>query len=240
MSTYQSKNFQYNNPAAYDTRSHSSLEKYIYDLWTPLLRQAIREHVTVNTVVCDLGCGTLAYTQFMGQAKHIYAVDVNENMVAYGRRKTAVLEGKIEYKIEDATHTTVPGGRCDVIWSVGLTEYVNVNSLWQEIDRISHSNSRLLIQFPNRYHPWSLAVQVAAAFLGKKIKRYRSLAEIKKMAGRHSWQLTNIQSVGFFLPGPPALIAFLAPFWKLCDRWWQPFTPYFPLGINVWCEFVRR
>lgn len=234
------ESFHYTNPVAYDTRARDPIEKYIHTLWQPLLRSLIVAHVRPDTVVCDLGCGTLEHTQFMGEAKHVYAIDSNRTMIQHGLPKIRRFADKVSLREEDALHTSLPTATCDIIWSVGLSEFVNLPDLFHELDRIAKPNGRLFIQFPNKLHPYNATVVLAARMLGIRIKQYRTLSEWKKIAEGYSWYIETTISRGIFFYTPHFLHRPLLTLWRLIDHLYRPFQSAFPLGNNIFVILKRE
>ncbi len=234
------ESFHYTDPAAYDRRAEDPIEQYIHSLWHPFLQNRIADYVHSNTVVCDLGCGTFEHTQYMGQAKHIYAVDSNKNMLDHGAFKIRSFQHKVSVWHESALQTSISDTTCDVVWSVGLSEFVNLDDLFRETNRIVKPNGHILVQFPNMLHPYNLLLVVAAKLLGIRTKKYRTIFEWKKVAERHRWYILDMTSQGIFFYTPRSIATSLIRLWKVFDRLYKPMQSLFPIGNNIFLVLRKK
>lgn len=192
---YIDTNHTYTDPSAYDARSKKLLERWNKAAWEPVILATGKQVITTEDIVCDFGCGTLAHIQAMLAAKHIYAIDVNKQMLETGLKKLSDdTKSKITPVISDARHTPIPNATCSVVWSIGLTEYTNLDELFKEMTRASSPHARMLLQFPNKYHPMHIAIKIVNSLRGKKTKQFRSFAEIKKVARRYGWNIKNVRT----------------------------------------------
>lgn len=218
-SEYSNKDHQYTNPASYDARKQRPLEQYLDELWQPIIASIARQYITDKDVVCDFGCGTLAHYESMKQAKLIYAIDANNQMLEHGLSKIPSADTqKIIPIIVNAEQTGISPSTCSVVWSIGLTEYTNLDALFQEMTRVSSPHSTLLLQFPNAYHPMHLLIAYISPLLGKKPKRFRTYREIATTAKKYGWNIQKKYITGFYFPIPTALIPLIAPIWKLGNQ----------------------
>jgi len=231
---------KYTNPTTYDRRTHKAAEKYIHRLWDPILRHTIAEYIHPNTTVCDLGCGTLEHTQHMSKAAHIIAIDVSRAMVEGGQHKIAHVKHKTTVLVEDALHTSLSAHTCDAIWTVGLSEYVNVGQLWQEISRLAKSQGTVIIQFPNYHSPYNLIISALKHMLGQENKHFRTLQEMDSQAHVHGWQRRSFISCGMILPLPAALAPVGVWLWPLLEKLCAPLQAFYPIGLNVLAVYDRK
>ena len=212
---YRNENHRYVNPRAYDLRKKQPLERYLESLWRPIITSAAKQYINDTDIVCDFGCGTLAYISSMQTAQKIYAIDTNNDMVTFGLAKLSpALREKTVPVIRDATSTALPHNTCSIVWSIGLTEYVSLPALFQEMTRVSKQKATMLLQFPNKYHPVHIGILFINLLRNKKTKRYRTLQEIQSLAQHYGWQIEQTQRTGFYLPVPYTLIPYCAPLWQ--------------------------
>jgi len=239
--TYINQYNQYTDPAKYDERNKSlPIERYIQDLWVPKLKHYLKNFINKDTTICDLGCGTLEHTRFMGKARKIYAVDCNQTMLDYGKHKIENFKDKVNVLCNDALNTTLPNNVCNIVWTVGLTEYVSVENLFEEINRILHSGGYLLIQFPNQFHPYHLAVSIRHLIFRNHSKKYSSLMTIKNAASKYNFQIVEICSLGVYMPLPRQnWHKYFLPLWRIIDWFCRPLQRFFPIGANVFCVFKK-
>lgn len=230
---------KYANPTLYDQRTKQPNERYIHTIWDPILIKTMQRHITPQTVVCDLGCGTLEHTQHMQAAKHIFAVDSSQDMLEGGKHKMRLINHKTTILVEDALHTSIPSHLCDIVWSVGLTEYVHLQSFWQEIDRVAKPSATVIIQFPNAHSPHNLIIKSIKRLLGKPVKQFRTLTEMDTAAQALGWKRSQAISCGMILPLPQALAHLAGPLWPLAEALLRPCQPYLPIGLNVLIVYTK-
>ena len=239
MSTYYTeKGYTYTDPAAYDDRVRQPIERYVFSLWNPILLRYLRTEITAGMTVADLGCGTFIHVQHMGKAGHIYAVDVSQEMLDYGKPKIEAMKDKVTVLCEDCSNTSIPSESCDVVWSDGLSELMDADALFAEISRIDKPGTRCFILFHNRLHPVNFMVRTYYRLLGKK-KMMCSLSEMKDLARRHGFELEHFESTGVFFYAPSWLQKHLIPMWKMLNKVYQPYQKNFPLGSNILCTFKK-
>ncbi len=193
--TYINEHHVYTDPDAYDARSKKLLEKYNKKAWNKVIHASAKKYISANDTVCDFGCGTLAHIASIQQAKEIFAIDVNSSMVDAGLRKLSPQDReKIHPVVSDATKTNIPDACCSVVWSIGLTEYIDLESLFKEMSRVSKPNATMLIQFPWAGHPMHIGIRVINSLRGKKTKRFRYVSEIRRVARSYGWHIVEIES----------------------------------------------
>lgn len=231
---------KYTDPTAYDGRTHKPEEKYIHSLWDAILRKTINKYISTRTTVCDLGCGTLEHTQHMSMAARIIAIDTSTAMLEGGQPKIAHLQHKITLLAEDALHTSLPASTCDVIWTVGLSEYVNLNELWQEISRLAKNPATVIIQFPNKQSSYNLIISSLKYILGQKSKQFRTLQEMDSTAGTYGWRRRSFISCGMILPLPASLAPLGTHIWPILEKICAPLQAFYPIGLNVLAVYERR
>ncbi len=193
--TYINENHTYTDPAAYDARSQKLLEKYNKKSWGKVIHASAQKYISSRDTVCDFGCGTLAHIESMQHAKKIYAIDVNESMLNAGIDKLPLQDReRVQPVISDATHTNIPIGSCSIIWSIGLTEYIDLDSLFKEMSRVSKKDATMLLQFPWAGHPLHMFIKLVNTLRGKKTKRFRYVSEIRTVARLYGWNIIETQS----------------------------------------------
>lgn len=230
---------KYTDSKLYDQRTQHPAEKYIHSIWDPILRQTIEKYIDMHTTVCDLGCGTLEHTQYMSKAAHIIAVDSSLAMVQGGEHKVTHIKSKLNVVVEDALHTSIPNHTCDIVWSVGLSEYVDLEELWQEISRLSTNTGTVIIQFPNTYSPYNLIITAVKRLLGQEVKQFRTLKEMDTAAHALGWQRHSFVSRGMILPLPTLLAPLGLHLWPLYENVLAPIQAHYPLGLNVLAMYQR-
>jgi ubiquinone/menaquinone biosynthesis C-methylase UbiE len=193
--TYLDNNHTYTDPAGYDARSQKLLEKYNKKAWEKVIHATAIKYISPTDIVCDFGCGTLAHLKSMKQAKKIYAIDVNKSMVDAGLQKLSkVQREKVEPIVSDASKTPLSDASCSIIWSIGLTEYIDLDSLFAEMSRVSQPNALMLLQFPRANHPMHILIRLLNSMRGKKTKRFRYLSEVRKVARSYGWNIQSVES----------------------------------------------
>lgn len=208
----------YNDPVAYDARKAKPIEAYLETLWRPVFADVAKTYIHSSDTVADFGCGTLAHIALMNHVQKIYAVDANKTMLEFGLQKLSAHDRAIVTPLcESATHTSIPSNSCSVIWSIGLTEYTDIDQLFKEMNRVATPGATMLIQFPNKYNAVHIAIQIAHYFRGTTSKTYRSLVEIGHVANAYNWRIERSVSTGFYTPSPSILIPLLSPIWKLLN-----------------------
>lgn len=237
---YIDKNFRYTDSSGYDKRIEKPLEGYVHGLWNPILTKYLEKYIESGLVVCDLGAGTFEHIQHMKRAGKIYAVEVNEDMIDTGREKTRDMQDRLVILEEDALHSSVPTGSCDIIWSVGLSEFVDVDRLFSEMARICKSKGTVLIQFPNLYNPYNITSKIIFTLLKKPIKNYRTIRQFKNLSKKYNLELKEFVSTGIFFFVPERLQRYFIPLWKIINSLYSPLQRFFPLGANVFCVIEKR
>lgn len=237
--SYTDKNFFYTNPAAYDERVNGPIEKYIDDLWKPILVNYLNNEIKEGLVVADLGCGTFVHTQHMGKAKHIYAVDINQGMLDFGKSKIEGIKNKVTILCESGTKTSIPDGVCDLVWIDGLSEFLNLDELFIEVKRITKPGAKFIILYQNKIHPENILVNFYYWLKGRKGKKFRTLYTFKEVAQKYGFRLENFESTALYFYFPESIQKYLIGFWGLINNIYQPFQKHFPIGNNIICEFRR-
>lgn len=232
-SFYQDKNFKYTNPDAYDQRHKSNpLEYYVYSVWHDFLANEVKKY-SREKIVADLGCGTCEYTQYMNDAKKIYAIDISPEMINFGKNKTQNLHN-IEFLQESALNNSLENNSCDTIISFGLLEYVDPNSLLEEINHIIKAGGNLLILFPNKYNAHHLFMRFYGKLFNKKRKKELSLFEVKCLLKKYGFQIQETASRGMIFYAPKIFQKYLSWLWQFLDFIYKSFQRFFPLGCNIY------
>ncbi|MCK6543670.1 class I SAM-dependent methyltransferase [bacterium] len=132
----------------YENRKNRNVfEKYLYDHWHPILVEHIRSFCDKRNVL-DLGCGSGAYLGFaLESANRVLGLEVSQNMLNVAKRRYP----KADFILGDAQKTGIENESLEVIYSVGLLEYVDVENVLKECHRILKKNGHLLILTPNKY-----------------------------------------------------------------------------------------
>lgn len=230
--SYLTPDLTYSDSSAYDERINHPLERYLFDLWNPILIDQIK-HMKPLSTIADLGCGTFEHTRHMNQASRVYAVELNPLMIEHGRRKMKRFTAQLIVLEESALATSIPDHSCDYVWCIGLSEYVELAGLFSEISRICKDDGTVIIQFSNRYNPHNFVAWVAHALLRKPTKAYRTASQFRKTAKKYGFRVEQTESAGVFAYVPLPLQRYCIPLWKMIDRLYSPFEPYLPLGVSV-------
>lgn len=237
---YTAKNFTYTDPQAYDERVKRPIEAFIADEWDPLLHRYLREEVREGMTVADLGCGTFIHTQHMEKAAHIYAVDINQKMLDYGQAKIEKLGDKVTVLCESGTRTSIPSESCDLVWIDGLSEFLHLPDLFQEVHRILKPGGKFIILYQNRYHPENLLIAFYYWLSKRQGKKYRSIYQFRHAGKQFGFKLVNFESRAFYFYVPSFLQKHLIPLWKAWNKALLPLQKRFPTGNNIICEFVKE
>lgn len=238
--SYTDTHFRYTDPEAYDNRVRQPIERFIAEKWDPILFRLLRTEIKDGMIVADLGCGTFIHTQHMGKAGHIYAVDINQDMLDYGRRKIHHLEDRITVLCESGTKTSIPSESCDLVWIDGLSEFLRLDDLFLEVQRILKPSGTFIILYQNRYHPENILVALFYWLTRRKGKRYRSLWNFKRMGKKYRFLFLTHKSTAFFISAPPFLQRYLIPVWRIANRLYAPLQSFFPIGNNIVCIFKKK
>ncbi|MFZ3069225.1 MAG: methyltransferase domain-containing protein [Microgenomates group bacterium] len=236
---YIDNTFRYTNASIYDRRSIKPIEKYIKSIWDPILINTLRKNISPNDIICDLGSGTFEYTQYMGMAKEIFAVEINKKMIDGGTNKIKHISNKVNILCENALSSSIANKSCSIVWIIGLLEYVDLHKIFDEIGRVSKNKTKLFIQFPNLFHPYNFGINIIYKILGIPIKKYHTLSEVKTIARQNGFILKKTTSRGIFLLVPESVQDKLIWLWKILEKVVKPIQSIFPLGINVFCEFEK-
>jgi ubiquinone/menaquinone biosynthesis C-methylase UbiE len=237
---YTDKGFFYTNPAAYDERINTPIEKYIDDLWRPILLDYLEKEIKDGMIVADLGCGTFLHTQHMGKAGHIYAVDINQGMLDHGKSKIEKIKNKVTVLCESGTKTSIPDQSCDLVWIDGLSEFLNLDELFTEVKRITKPNAKFIILYQNKIHPENILVSFYYWLKKRSGKQYRSLYTFKKAAQKYDFILENFQSTALFFYLPTSIQKYFIWLWRVLNSLYQPLQKFIPIGNNIICEFRKN
>ncbi len=237
---YTNKNFTYTDPQAYDERVRQPIESFIASEWDPILLKYLKNEIHEGMIVADLGCGTFIHTHHMGKAAHIYAVDINQKMLTFGQPKIDKLRNKISVLCESGTQTSIPSVSCDLVWIDGLSEFLNLPDLFQEVSRILKPEGKFIILYQNKYHPENLLIALFYWLRKRSGKKYRSLYEFKKISRLFNFSLIKFESYAFFFYLPPFLQKHMIYFWKIINKVLLPIQSLFPIGNNIICTFIKE
>src|SRR3989344_9671308 len=122
------------DPEVYQNRRYKDRkQKYIYEHWKPFTSAVITKY-SKDSIVLDLGCGPGDDTFEMAKyAKKVFGVDSSKRMLDYAKRKYP----GINFIYSDATDTPLENNSVDVVFSLGLLEYIkNKEKLMREIYRV--------------------------------------------------------------------------------------------------------
>lgn len=236
---YTDTDFRYTDPDAYDRRVRRPLEKFVAEAWDPILFRLLDTEIRPGMIVADLGCGTFVHTKHMGRAEHIYAVDINQKMLEYGKPKITHLKDKITILCESGTQTSIPSESCDLVWIDGLSEFLSLPELFSEVDRILKPGGSFIILYQNKFHPENLLAALYYWMKKRPGKTFRSLRDFTRAGRLQGFQYIRHFSKGFFITAPAFLQKYLIPIWRRVDRLSEPLTPFFPIGNNILCIFKK-
>lgn len=136
------------DPYTYSNRKNVQYrEKYLYDHWHPILLNLIKKNVRGKKVV-DLGCGVGQYTAFIQEiADDVIGVDCSGRHLDF-----ASSHHKVKKTLKaDAVNTKLPDKSFDLIFIIGLFEYVSHKKLMKEIKRLLRDNGKIIVGIPNYY-----------------------------------------------------------------------------------------
>lgn len=236
---YTARDFFYTDPSAYDDRVLDPIEGFIASCWDPILHEYLNNEIKDSMVVADLGCGTFVHTKYMGKAKHIYAVDINQDMLDFGAPKIEHIRDRVTVLCESGTKTSIPSNSCDLVWIDGLSEFIDLEELFIEVKRILKAGGRFIILYQNKFHPENILVAIYYWLMRRKGKKYRSVFTFKKTAAKYGFHLDNFKSTAVFIYFPKPIQKRLLGVWRIVTSLFEPLQKYFPVGNNIICEFTE-
>ena len=236
---YIDKNFKYTDPDGYDKRLFSNpLESYVTAVWYNFLKNEVQK-ITQGKTVAELGCGTCEYTQHMDNAKEIYAIDISQEMINFGKNKIKNLNN-VHFLLESATSTSLPDNYFDTVIIIGLIDYINPESLMTEVYRITKTGGFFIITFPNKYNFHHIFMQIYGKIFKRKRKKEFSLFEIKKLIKKYNFRIEKVRSRGMIFYTRGRLQKYCVPVWKFLDFIYTPFQNIFPMGCNIYIKAVKK
>ena len=235
---YIDKNFKYTDPEGYDKRLFSNpLESYVTTTWYDFLKNEVRK-ITQGKNVAELGCGTCEYTQYMDSAKEIYAIDISQEMINFGKNKIKNLNN-VHFLLESAINTSLPNNYFDTVIVIGLIDYVIPELLMAEVRRITKIGGCFIVTFPNKYNLHHIFMQIYGKIFKRKRKKEFSFFEIKNLIKRCDFKINKVRSRGMIFYTRGRLQKYCVPIWKFLDFIYQPFQNIFPLGCNIYIKAVK-
>lgn len=237
--SYIDKNFKYTDPEGYDKRLFSNpLESYVTAVWYNFLKDEVRK-ITQEKIVAELGCGTCEYTQHMDAAKEIYAIDISQEMINFGKNKIKNLNN-VRFLLESATNTSLPDNHFDTVIVIGLIDYVNPELLMTEVRRITKIGGYFIITFPNKYNFHHIFMRIYGKIFKRNRKKEFSLFKIKKLIKKYNFKIEKVKSHGMIFYTRGRLQKYCVPIWKFLDFIYAPFQNIFPLGCNIYIKTVKN
>jgi ubiquinone/menaquinone biosynthesis C-methylase UbiE len=240
--TYTGSDGIYTDPDLYDRRDETPMHGYMLTLWRPYMQDLIKRYINHPTglTVCDLGCGTLEYSRFFKKTRLTYAVDNNPKMLAAGTKKISFQKNKYKLILADSLNTGISAKSCDVVWCIGLTEFVDIDKLWREINRISKQKSQVIISFPN---PQNLIVQeehLFQKFIKKAfVKNIYSFLRISQSAVKYNYSVVEYNNLACLFWVPGFMEKWFIPVWKILDGLNNKTRKVFPMGAYSYAVFRR-
>jgi ubiquinone/menaquinone biosynthesis C-methylase UbiE len=240
--TYASNQGIYTDPLLYDRRDESPMHGYMLALWRPFMHGLINRYVNhpPGLTVCDLGCGTLDYSRYFIKPQIVYAVDNNPEMIAAGKKKLSRQKSVFKYIVADSLQTGIPSRSCDLVWCIGLTEFVDINKLWEEISRICKKHSQVIISFPN---PYNLIVQeehLFQRFIRRSfVKNIYPYQQIRRSAGKFGFTVFEYNNLAALFWVPGFMEKMFVPVWKFLDIINKQIRNFLPLGAYSYAVFRR-
>jgi ubiquinone/menaquinone biosynthesis C-methylase UbiE len=143
-------------PENYHMRRLSNpLQAYLYDHWTSIIKPCLIKYCR-NRTVLDLGCGTGEYINEVNEvACRVIGVDLSLNMLIYLKScdpNSIVVNGS-------AYRLPFPNNIFDVVYSIGVLEYIQVMPVLQECLRVLKPNGTLVLTTPNRHSARKLVLR---------------------------------------------------------------------------------
>ena len=120
-------------------------------MWLPPDEIVEALHVRVGEMIADIGAGTgyfaLPLAKAAGAEGKVYAVDAQEEMLAYLRQKLAAgMEGRIELVRAEADATGLPDGCCNLVFLANVWhEFADHGAVLREVRRILQRGGRIAI-----------------------------------------------------------------------------------------------
>ena len=229
-------NMEYNDPEGYDKRYLlNEAERYFHDRWHPFLISKIKE-LCKDKLVLDLGCGTCELTQSMKDAKLVVGLDFSIYMLKYGSKK--VNHQNFHLIHGDACKLPVKSEICELICCIGLLQYVDMDSLFDECKKALKSNREIMFVFPNKWNFLNLQgrlLRKIARKLGKMIslREEYSYQEVKKSLENFGFTVKEMKCFGMVTYCPLFLQKYIKYLWILMDKIYAPFQRIFPLGSSI-------
>lgn len=154
------------DPVVYQNRRYQDRQqKYLHEHWEPFTSALIAQYVK-DAVVLDLGCGLGDRSFEMKKyAKKVLAIDSSKRMLDYARANYS----GVEFIHADATDIPLQAHAVDVVFSIGLLEYVRPKEkLISEISRVLKPGGVAVIASTNLYSIPCFLIAIWYKIIGKQ------------------------------------------------------------------------
>lgn len=181
-----SLNYNDIDPEQYDNRSEfSPRESYSREHWMPLIANYINNYCK-DKIVLDLGCGTGTFIGLISDnTESALGIDISKNMLYYGKNKYR----HIQFTLADVLHLPIKKESIDVIVSVGLLEYVDAESVFQEIKRSLKPRGICIIQCPNKYSAARYPIKIVMKHFKKQCQNEPSAGELLDLFDENNFMI---------------------------------------------------
>ncbi len=136
------------NPEQYHLRRLTNpMQAYLYNHWAPIIKRYLIRLCRTRTVL-DLGCGTGEHIkEANGAAFRAIGIDLSLNMLNYlkGHEPDVLSVNGSAYQLP------FPDDAFDLVYSIGVLEYVKPVPVLRECSRILKKNGKLVVTTPNKY-----------------------------------------------------------------------------------------
>lgn len=185
----------------------------------------------------DCGCGTCKFTYpHMESAKLVVGLDISMNMLKYCSKK---ISKERFYLIKgDACELPFKPKTFDLIFCIGLLQYVSMQSLFHECKRVLKDDGQIVIVFPNKWNFFNLQWGVFRKMvrtLGKETYSRKEYAypKVKKCLEHFKFFIKEFACFGMVTYCPLFLQRYVKYLWVLMDKIYAPFQSIFPLGSSI-------
>jgi len=153
------------DPELYDDRYiRVPREIYLNEHWQPIREDMIKKYC-IGKKVLDLGSGTGFYIgQIKKNANEVIGLDVSERMLDYAQKKYP----GIKFMKADAHKLPFAPKSMEVVFSMGLFEYIDRKVVIKEIYRVLKFGGIAIISVPNRHSLSRMSVRLFHKLTGEK------------------------------------------------------------------------
>lgn len=127
-------------------RFANATEKYQFEHWDPIIKKVLYSY-SEGKKCLDNGCGTGTYLECVqARASLVIGVDISMNMLKYALQNDSLL-------LVNASADFLPfeSGIFDMVYSIGMMEYVNVPVVLKEMFRVTRDQGLMILLTPNKY-----------------------------------------------------------------------------------------